>query len=214
METMKLLSKRKKIFVSMFIVACNKKSAKLALAMLVLISMCVAVNAYLGLNNKDKVVHIEVSKVSLPGTFEDNIKNSDIILVGKVTSSTSYDMHGVPFTDYSIETVKNIKSKKKNLQDIKVSITGGKINGTQYIVDGENPLNIGDTYLLFLDKRYPNDDSNSQYTLVYDNSIVKVNEELSGDKKVFKGDTFNPENPFETKLKEKDVEQELKNILE
>lgn len=150
----------------------------------------------------------------LDGSVHDNLKKASLAVIGKVVSEKTYDDNGVVFTDYSLQIDKIIKSKDPKPTEITVSLTGGIVKGTEYVVEGGKLLSKDDTYLFFLNKRFPDEkDSNLYCPAYYGEGVIKVNSEMINGKKEYKGVEFNQDNKFESNLIGKYVESELSDDL-
>jgi len=95
-----------------------------------------------------KVITGDANWVGQQDNIHNAFQNSDIVLIGEVTSHNSYEQNKVVFTDYNLNIEKVIKSNTNSLSYIKVSLTGGDLNGVQYRINKLQMLNDGDTYLV------------------------------------------------------------------
>lgn len=180
-----------------------KKRMKLICMSCILIAF-VAVSIYqINISKNGKEVKINANYINQKDNIKDIINSSEIIVVGTVKSSNSYELSKAVFTNYTISVEKVLK-KSSNFsigEQIDVRLTGGQINGVNYVLEDTKYLNKNDTYMFMLEKTYPEDKNSNVYTPIGSYQGI-----ISLDKASGKFKEFNKNNKIEKDILNKNTQ--------
>ena len=169
---------------------------------------------YINLEKKNNVISA-VNWTNQQTSIKEAFNNSELAIIATIKEVKSYEQHKAVFTDYSIEILEVLKTNSAgDSQKIQVSLSGGDINGVHTRIERQKLLNIDETYLFLLNKRYPNDLNSNQYSPIggYQGILSVISKNISG-KKIFIGQQFNFENVLEKDIIQKDIESTFRNAI-
>lgn len=149
-------------------------------------------------------------KVSYTHNYEslmDLLENSELCIIGTVKNSTPSSLS----TNHILENVQILSNKTKQLTPNFTVSTFGNVASQP---DEVKLLNKGDTYLFFLHKTWPDDDSSSLYSEVgaYQ-GIFEVFPSKSGKLSDFTIKKFNDKNTIENKIVGKSLGELMGNLF-
>ena len=158
----------------------------------------------MGLTRKEPVV-IRANWTDQKDNLTEAFTATEVAVIAIPVKAQSYKMHEAVFTDYALEILQVLKGGPVP-GDLKVTLTGGEWEGVAYRVEKQRMPDLGRPYLFLLQKRFPDDPGNIQYTPVGGyQGLIQLRREEAGGKVRWVAVPFNAENGIEAQVQGKDV---------
>jgi len=108
---------------------------------------------------------LSVNYIGLVDSIEDLYDGCDLVVTARVSESYSYKKSGVIFTNYKVIIDDTLKTLYQDFSlEIEVVQTGGYYEGERNELAEVKPLEVGETYLFFLMKTWPDKLDNNYFT--------------------------------------------------